>query len=59
MATTWRGQDGSVAIGGTPDVVIGGVYGWTVVTEFAPLNAPSWMRCGAPIVRACRAGMGP
>lgn len=39
MATTWRGQDGAVAIAGTPDVVIGGVYGWTVVTEFAPLEA--------------------
>ena len=26
MATTWRGQDGQVAIGGTPETIIGGVY---------------------------------
>lgn len=39
MATTWRGQDGSVAIGGTPDVVIGGVYQWTVVSDFAALES--------------------
>lgn len=38
MATTWRGQDGAVSIGGTPDVVVGGVYGWTVVSDFAPLE---------------------
>ena len=38
MAVTWRGQDGAVAIGGVPDVVIGGVYGWTVVSEFASLE---------------------
>lgn len=38
MATTWRGQDGAVAIGGTPDVVIGGVYGWTVVSDMPSLE---------------------
>ena len=39
MATTWRGQDGSVALGPTPVTVIGGVFGFTVVTDFAPLEA--------------------
>ena len=39
MPTTWRGQDGQVSIAGTPETVIGGVYAWTVVTEFAPLES--------------------
>lgn len=39
MATTWRGQDGNVSLGGATPTVVGGVYGWTVVTEFAPLES--------------------
>ena len=39
MATTWRGQDGSVTLGGTPATVIGGVYGYTVVSDFGALEA--------------------
>lgn len=39
MATTWRGQDGSVTLGGTPVTVIGGVYGYTVVSDFGALEA--------------------
>ena len=27
-----------MAIGGTPETIIGGVYGWTVVSEFASLE---------------------
>lgn len=39
MATTWRGQDGSVALGGTPETVVGGVFGYTVVSDFGALEA--------------------
>jgi hypothetical protein len=39
MATTWRGQDGEVQLGGTPATTIGGVFGWTVVSDFAALEA--------------------
>lgn len=38
MATCHRGQDGSVALGGPPPTVVGGVFGWTVVTDLAPLE---------------------
>lgn len=39
MATTWRGQDGNVLLGGTPPTAVGGVFGWTVVSDFAALEA--------------------
>lgn len=39
MATTWRGQDGSVLLGGTPPTAIGGVFGYTVVSDFGALEA--------------------
>jgi hypothetical protein len=35
---TFRGQDGSVVIGGTPDVLIGQVTTWTIVEEFGSLE---------------------
>lgn len=38
MATTWRGQDGNVMLGGTPPVAAGGVFGWTVVSDFGALE---------------------
>lgn len=38
MAMCHRGQDGSVALGGPPPVVVGGVYGWTIVSELAALE---------------------
>lgn len=35
---TFRGQDGSVKIGGAADTLIGGVFGWTVVEDFGSLE---------------------
>lgn len=39
MSTTWRGQDGSVYLGGTTPQIVGGVFGYTVVSDFAALEA--------------------
>lgn len=38
MASCHRGQDGSIALGGPPPVVVGGVYGWTIASEMAALE---------------------
>lgn len=35
---TYRGQDGSVHIGGAGDTLIGGVFGWTVVIDYGSLE---------------------